>query len=121
MPGTLSTVTRVTARSISRKTYQAIALAKAVKAGKREKCKKKLGLDAEPGMLRISTDRRLLKWRRRLVDLNRGSLGLFNCHLGDSSRTLGTSTPARGSCHLTSALLNLSTALKLPSGWITVK
>jgi hypothetical protein len=31
------------------------------------------------------------------------------------------STPARGSCHLTSALLNLSTVLKLPSGWITVR
>ena len=68
----------------------------------------------------IAGDRRLLS-RRCLVDLNRGRLGLSNCHLVNSSRAFGTSTPARGSSHLTSALLNLLTALKLPSGWMTVK
>src|SRR6516225_9579406 len=44
MPGTLSTVTRVTARSISRKTYQAIALAKAVKAAREKNARKSLAL-----------------------------------------------------------------------------
>ena len=44
MPGTLSTVTRVTARSISRKTYQATALAKAVKAAREKNARKSLAL-----------------------------------------------------------------------------
>ena len=44
MPGTLSTVMRVTARSISRKTYQATALAKAVKAAREKNARKSLAL-----------------------------------------------------------------------------
>src|SRR6516164_4190834 len=44
MPGTLSPVTRVTARSISRKTYQATALAKAVKAAREKNASKSLAL-----------------------------------------------------------------------------
>src|SRR5215467_12132715 len=44
MPGTLSTVTRVTARSISRKTYQATALAKAVNAAREKNARKSLAL-----------------------------------------------------------------------------
>ena len=44
MLGTLSTVTRVTARSISRKTYHATALAKAVKAAREKNARKSLAL-----------------------------------------------------------------------------
>ena len=44
MPGTLSTVTRVTARSMSPKMYQATALAKAVKPARKQNARKSLTL-----------------------------------------------------------------------------
>ena len=58
MPGTLSTVTRVTARSISRKTYQATALAKAVKTAREKNAKKSLALMPNLEILRTAGDRR---------------------------------------------------------------
>src|SRR5262249_17233532 len=44
MPGMLWRVTRATARSISRKTYQATALAKAVKAAREKNARKSFAL-----------------------------------------------------------------------------
>src|SRR6516164_4494732 len=67
MPGTLSTVTRVTARSISRKTYQATALATAVKPARNKKARKSLTLMPNRKLRCVSASVPVCVWRDRVV------------------------------------------------------
>ena len=120
MPGTLSTVTRVTARSISRKTYQAIALANTVKPAREKNARKSLVLMPNRECC-ASLPTAVCLGGDRVLSISIEEAWAVQLSFRRLDPRLGTSTPARGSCHLTSALLNLSTALKLPSGWITVR
>src|SRR4029453_3473510 len=107
-------------------------------ACERAKREKKLGLDAVSGTsLRTAGGRRRLwAWLRR-VDLRQQRLRCCNRHFADSSR-LGTPVPAGSSFDLVLMLdmvfggheqsdrtgivrSSRSTALKLPSVWITVR